>query len=88
MVPADPSSRPLYPVKLTSPSFVRRRRLLNEMYNMMRGCLAVEFDYCNNLLSSIRTVSVIIQLKTHVCYSLRIKHGNLSLLLFDHIALL
>src|SRR6218665_3175464 len=48
----EPSSCPISSVRLTSPSFAQRRRLLNEMYNMMgalHGCRAVKFNSCNNL---------------------------------------
>ena len=38
-------------VKLTRPSFAKRRRLLNEMCK-------VKFDSCNNLLSFVHTVLV------------------------------
>jgi len=37
--------------------------MMHEMYNVigaLRGCLVVKFDSCNNLSSSIHTVSVII----------------------------
>jgi len=51
------------PRYLTSASLARQRHLLNEMYNM-KWCPtwlpAVKFDSCNNLLSSIHTMSVII----------------------------
>ena len=37
-------------------SFVRRRRLLNEVYNVMdamHGCRAVKFDSCNELVHTV-----------------------------------
>jgi len=58
------SSYPISPVMLASPS-LPRRRLLNEMYNVMdalHGCHADKFDSCNNLLSSIHNISVIVLL--------------------------
>src|SRR6218665_2666746 len=42
------SSSSLPPVTLTSPSFAKQRRLLNEMHNMtgaLRGYRAVKFDF-------------------------------------------
>ena len=59
----DPNSLPVSSVWLTSPSFARRRRHLNNMYIAMgalRGCHAVKFEPCNNLWSSVYTMLVII----------------------------
>ena len=50
------------PVRLNSPYFARRRRWLNLMYNVMgalRGCRAVEFDYCNIWRSSVHSRAVV-----------------------------
>lgn len=49
-----PSSFSLSLVSLTSPSFDRRRCRLNYMYSVMdtiRFCLAVKYDFCDNLQS-------------------------------------
>src|SRR6218665_4186603 len=49
------------PVRLTSPSFARRLRLLNVVFSMkgaLRGCRAVKFDSCKNFLSFVHTVLV------------------------------
>src|SRR6218665_3813352 len=57
----EPSSRLVSPVRLTSLSFARWRRSLTEKYNVMgalRGCHAVKFDSCNNLLSFVHSVIV------------------------------
>src|SRR6218665_816361 len=63
VVLANRSSRPrVSSVRFTNTSFAIRWRLSKEMYNEMgalRGYLAVKFDYCNNLLSSVHTISAI-----------------------------
>ena len=59
----DQSSRPVSPVRLTSPSFARRQCWFNKIYNVMgalHGCHAVKFDSCNNLQSAVHTIFVII----------------------------
>src|SRR6218665_2615933 len=51
----------MIPARPTSPSLARwRRRLLNEMYNVMCCCPAVKFDSCNISLSSFHTQKIII----------------------------
>jgi len=58
----DPSLRPVDPVRLTSPSYARRQRLLNEMYNVtgaLHGYRAVKFDSCNNLSVHIVLVNIL-----------------------------
>jgi len=48
----EPSLRHISPEGLTSSSFARARRLLNETYNVMgalRYCRAVKFDACDHL---------------------------------------
>ena len=72
---------PYDPIRLTSPSFTRRRWWSqNKMYNVigaLRGCHAVKFNSCNNLRSSIHTILVIILRSV----SLRMKQKLLLLLL-------
>jgi len=64
-------------IRLTSPSFARWRHWLNQRHNVIDalcGCFAVKFDFCNNLLSSVHTILVIIlryvrlHIKTKILY--------------------
>ena len=36
-----------------------RRGICYMKYNALRGCLAVKFDFCNNLLSSAHTIIIV-----------------------------
>jgi len=40
-----PSSLPVSPIRLTSPSFARRRRLLNEMYSVVVALVVIICDH-------------------------------------------